>query len=386
MKFTFINENIGLISKKDIRINEKYDMRELILKMFDVRNAKDFIDFIYKAPYSFFSKFFFDLARQEESLEEYLPRKTDYFFKGTIENAVQRRFIELDYLDELLIREGVLGQTATKQTEYGIQEIVQLNGKYEFIYLSTIEEFIRNAQQLLGCVAIAATDISSGYFERQSIGRKTNAQIIESNISAYPDFHSDNERDSALSWIFDRKEIETLRKAVVPLGYEIQGTDIHSQHSYLNKPFVVRSTMSDSEVAAFIFTWFMNTLFEGNYEAYYSSNTFKVEFERGRFRLHEARNPIQEFYYEIAKLAESGTVKLCANCKQPFVDDRSRGNEALYCSRSCNTQASNKRKELARQYKSAGIPVEKAIEKIGNKYEKSIRSWYQDNFDSAEFR
>lgn len=280
----------------------------------------------------------------------------------------------------------MLGQLATKQTEYGAQEIVQLNGKYEFIYLSTMEEFIRNAQKLLECVAVATANISSGYFERQLVWRNIDAQIVESGISAYPDFHSNSERDSALSWVFDQKEIEMLSKAVLPLGYEIKGADIHNQHSYLSKPFVVRSTMSDSEIAAFIFIWFMNTLFEENYEACYSSNTFKVDFEQGRFRLHEARNPIQEFYYEIARLAESGTVKLCANCKRAFIDDKSRGNEALYCSRSCNTQASNKRKELARQYKSAGIPVEKAIEKIGNKYEKSIRSWYQDNLSSTKSR
>lgn len=105
MKFTFINENIGLISKKNICISEKYDIHKIILQMLDVRNAKDFIDFIYKAPYSFFSKFFFDLARQEEDIEEFLPQKTNYFFKGNIENAIQRHFIELDYLDELLILE-----------------------------------------------------------------------------------------------------------------------------------------------------------------------------------------------------------------------------------------------------------------------------------------
>ncbi|WP_251197518.1 hypothetical protein [Anaerotardibacter muris] len=380
MKFTFINESKGFIDKKDIVQDEKYNIRSMIISMLEVRTAKDFIKLTTTLPYSFFAKYFFEIDL-EENIEDILSVNENYCFKGSIEAATQKYFIDIDYLDELVVREGVLGNAIRKPSEYrdgDIDEIIKSNGRYEYIFLSSIDEFIQNAQRLLFLAALASRSEVDGFLERKSIGNNTNAQIVRSGLCISSDYHSERGAESALHALFDSNEITTITETIKALDDEAYNMLAKGRYSYLNKPFIVKESMTDSEIAAFIFTWFMNALFEDNYEAYYSCNTFKVDFENGRFTVRNARNPVQEFYYEIAKFAESGVPKLCANCGRVFVDDKSRGTEALYCSRSCNTQASNKRKDLAKQYKKASVPVEKAIAKIGAKYEKSIRSWYQD--------
>lgn len=381
MKIAYINENRGFIRKKDAFADEEYDVRSIMMQMMGVRTAKDFLQLLNDVPLSFFLRFSFPLEDRESTID-LVPYQGEHFYKGSIENAVQKYYLDIDYLDGFLLREGVLGPLVIEEIDLCdgttcIREALMPNEEYEYIHLSTIESLISNVQRLASLAAIAGKDDVDGFFDRQLIYGDTAACVVKSGLSATSDFNSDYKQDSLLRCLFADDEIQAISKHVKALGYAIYSGDIHGNSDIQDKPFVVREEMSDSEIAGAIFSWFMNSLFEGSAEPYYSGNTFKVSFCNGVFRVYAPRSPIRELYYELAKLAEAGSIKLCACCGRAFVDCKSRGNGALYCSRSCNTKASNKRKDLAKQYKAAGIAVEKAIKRIGSKYEKSIRAWYQ---------
>lgn len=382
MKISLATENKGFIRKTDITISETYNVHNIIVEMMSIHTAKDFLAFVLHVPYSFVSTFAFPF-NQREDLRDVLPYEEKHCFTGKIEEELQKGYHEVDYLDELLLNEGILGPIVTRKiiredgSELLIKE-VEGNGRYEFIFFSSIEMLIRNTQALLRFAAIALQDKNNSAIERKNIG-EAEAQIVMSGLEVDSDINSDHIREAPLPSLFEDKELARISKYVERRGYWIDNGVLKGDGSYLDQPFLVRETMSDSEVAAYIFGWFINSLFEGNAMSYYSGNTFKVKFKDGRFKVFEPPSPLRELYHEIARIAESGNVKLCSHCGRAFIDEKSRGNKALYCSRSCNTKASNRRRDLAQQYKAAGIPIEKAIAKIGSKYESSIRAWYNES-------
>ncbi len=132
-------------------------------------------------------------------------------------------------------------------------------------------------------------------------------------------------------------------------------------------------------MATNIFLSFMNSLFEGDAEAMYSGNIFKVEHGRRGFRVLDRPGPLRDMYRQVAYLAADNSIRLCAYCCKPLLANRSRGNEAMYCSRTCNTRASAQRRETAYALAASGVPIREAIERIGDRYEQSIRRWYKES-------
>lgn len=381
MLFTLINENRAFINKKDAIRNEQYDVKALLLEMIDIKTAKDFLRFLEKCPYAFFSKYFFEV--NDELYDEFFPYREKHIYKGSLQKTVQESYLDIDYLDDLLLREGVLGEivmreTVSSESEKTLHRAIVSNNVYEWLYLSTIEAIIQNVQRLAELAAIALKECPKSSIKRIRIPKLDFANIVESKLTVTSDMNSDYEAESALPLLFTEDEISDIRKALAGTKYSISNGNLHHDGSYRNKHFVVRAGMSDSEIAAYIFTWFMNSLFEGSAEPYYAGNTFKVSFYEGAFKVKKSESPIRELYYELSKMAESKSFKVCLLCGKAFVDDKSRGNAALYCSRSCNTKASNSRKDKAIGYKLAGVPLEKAIEEIGIKYKNSITRWYEN--------
>lgn len=383
MKFVFLNESKGIISKKNADAHEEYDVQAIVLDMVQIRSARDYMKFLEAAPYSFFSKMFFKLEGDQEDVIDFLPYREPHAYKGDLARVIQKECLDIDYLDGFLIREGVLGPVsiATLSTE-GVEpksfEVFKPTGEFKFIYMQSIETFVNNVQQLCFLAAIALKGKSAdGALDRDSVWGHPEYHIVRSGLSIESSFNSDYESNAPIPMLFDSMEIDQIASSIKRSGYSIYREGLSYKGDLENKAFLVREEMSDAEVAAFIFTWFMNSLFEGSSEAYYSGNTFKVGFDGKGFKVFRQRSPYRELYLQVARFAELGQTKLCAHCGRAFIDMKSRGNEALYCSRSCNTKASNKRRDLARQYKAAGVPVERAIKEIGEKYTESIRGWYK---------
>lgn len=390
MKFAYLNEHVGVINKKEIDDHANYDVRAIVQAMIEVKSVRDFILLLETIPCSFFAKMFFSFDEKGEMILDYLPDKDRHTYKWDIERALQKEWLDIDYLDEFLIREGVLGPLIdnTRTSDLKDKKVRRVEhfkpvGQYEFIYMESIESIMNNVQQLclFGAIASARTQLND-VIVREPLWGNDGAQIIKSGLSVESSFNSDHMARAALPMLFSDKEIKALESNLGQSGFTVKYGNLHYNGDLDNKAFLVREEMSDSEIAAFIFTWFMNSLFEGGSDTYYSGNTFKVSFNNGKFEVLHQRSPFRDLYYQVAKLAEAGQIKVCAHCGRAFIDAKSRGNEALYCSRSCNTKASNRRRELALQYKAAGIPVEKAIEEIGQKYAKSIRGWFElEQFD-----
>lgn len=83
-------------------------------------------------------------------------------------------------------------------------------------------------------------------------------------------------------------------------------------------------------------------------------------------------------YRQCAYLIADDKIRLCAYCGKPLLADKSRGNEAMYCSRTCNTKASAQRRETAYALAASGGPMEEAVSKIGERYSDSIARWYKE--------
>lgn len=88
---------------------------------------------------------------------------------------------------------------------------------------------------------------------------------------------------------------------------------------------------------------------------------------------------VDDLYSEATKLIIEGKVSLCPVCGSPVLIKDFRGRKSkLVCSDSCKTKASNQRRETAYQCAASGIPVEEAITRIGEEYERSVRKWYAE--------
>ena len=83
-------------------------------------------------------------------------------------------------------------------------------------------------------------------------------------------------------------------------------------------------------------------------------------------------------YRQCANLVAEDDIRLCSHCGKPLLVDKSRGNEAMYCSRTCNTKASAQRRETAYALAASGVPMEEAVKKIGKRYSDSIARWYKE--------
>lgn len=314
-----------------------------------------------------------------ERIDEYIDTNTGHFFAGKLSSAVMTSSDEIDYLDESLLKTGILGDVFIETREFDdghllSYEAILPKDDFRSIYISSIEDLIQDVQALAAYAAIAYDTISNDYFKRVIPDDDFDLCLIKSELIAHSDFNSTQKDHSYIHSVFSNDEIEMANQILTTCGYgDIY--DIRPENG--RKVFVTKSTMTDAKVAALVFTWFMNSLFEGSAETYYSGNTFKVDYSNGKFTVLEHSSPFQDLYLTLSKYAEKGYIKLCKTCNHAFIDKKSRGNPAKYCSRSCNTKASNKRKEKAQACKAADIPIEEAIDAIGREYEGSIRRWYQ---------
>lgn len=87
----------------------------------------------------------------------------------------------------------------------------------------------------------------------------------------------------------------------------------------------------------------------------------------------------ETLYDEAVRLVLAGKVALCPVCGAPVVirDGRGRFSRTI-CSDSCKTLASKQRRTQAISLAAQNVPVEEAIERIGEEYADSIRRWYDE--------
>lgn len=386
MRLAFANEARIIVAREDAQDPTPYDASAFVAQAMSVKTARDFIQLLTDTPASFFVKYLSLMGHHEERPEDILCKGSELSFKGTVAAVLEKYFPEIEYADEFVINAGTLGPV-DRDFKYVVRDngedreipctVIHPNGDYYIMYLSSIETFVHNIQGLARLAAVANGESRASELTRLDYGMPEGVVAIDSHLELWGEYNGIPAQQPPYESYFTQEVARSINDALSRHGVheDVDGHILAPGHHGI---YIYQSSFSDQEIAANIFTSFMNTLFEGSTENHFLGNTFKVDYDGTRFHVRDARNPLREMYREIADLAASNSIRLCANCGSPLLADKSRGNEAMYCSRSCNTKASSQRRETAYALAAAGVPLEEAVARIGRRYEQSIERWYQE--------
>lgn len=383
MKVSYINEGLAIVWPEAMEDKTPYDVKQVVADMLAVRTTKDVIDFVLDTPASFFKDIVY-VASPTPILENDLVRyDPDHAFRGSVLDLVERNYPDIEILDMLVVKSGELGTYVENHllAEPRDDEPVYANVLYPpkrfcEIHFSTIEALILNVQAVLRMAAIANGEQPLKGLERIPLRCNVPAVAIDTGLSISSDMNQIPAQHPSYKTYFTEKNAKALRDELSEMGIRDLCHIYHGKgHGSI---FIYPEGMSDQEMAANIFTSFMNSLFEKGSQLMFVGNTFKVERTSRGFEVVDCPWPLRDMYRQAANLAADNCVKLCPYCGKPLLSDKSRGNEAMYCSRSCNTKASTQRRETAYALASSGVPLEDAIERIGDRYEQSVRRWYQE--------
>ena len=393
MKLLYASENVGIIEESEPQNTISRDFRELVSKALSVKKARDFIDFMLLCPASMFEQSIENLGPDWAPVENLLGDEGGKPYKGSVIDAIDRYFPDIEPLDMVAIKSGAIGTyqeyydpfvtLPTKRDKgFSVKAIAPTKRGLNAVCFDSVEALCVNTKLLGTYAAIACGEHAEEAIKRIDLGLPESVQAIDTR------FWPENYDDMDLSYnqynyldSLDRDDLEAVRSALRARGFSValsQTADTLNLTEHTGSPIrFCPSTWSDAEVAADLFVSFIAMVLN-SYNTDSVNPPFKVVHDDDGFHIVESINPVHEFYRVIARLAELGSFRLCANCGSPFLVDLSRGNEGMYCSASCNTIASAARRELAKALAASGVPVEDAIGRIGKDYESSIRRWYAD--------
>ncbi len=249
-----------------------------------------------------------------------------------------------------------------------------------------VEALVIDLQTIAKLGAIANGDAPIEDLVRVKLNCSVPVKAFDSGLYIMSEFNKMPPQDPCVDDYFSEGGVKSIRAACKEFGHEIDTRYIRASNPretylFLYPPNIYPPNTPDLDAAGNMFTSFMNSLFEGEATNLYSGNVFKVERCEGDFAVVDNPGPLREMYRECALLVANHAIRLCAHCGKPLLADKSRGNEAMYCSRSCNTKASIARRDTVCAMAATGSPVEEAINKIGQRYEASIRRWYKESHD-----
>ncbi len=379
MKIAYINEGVCAVRLEDIDDSEPCNLSSVIERALRIKTAEDLINFLEFVPYPFLKPYFCRWG-PDEWIGDLVHEKDDDRIRGEVFTALDRSNSEAEYLDRFTIETGALGEffIKTVESQDGTMrefEEVHLDPSLVFMYLETPLDLAMNLQALARLAAVALGFGSDGIFDVSDLESPLGLRLVRSGLSLAGEH---DRKSDPLKMLFGEIDRRLVAEAIVKSGCEGQGKKAKRRDFRYDEPFVVPKSMSDQEWAAFIFTWFMNSLFEGDADSFWVGNTFKVDFTEEGFKVMKAFSPTRDFYHEIAKLAESGSFSVCPICGHPVLVKKNQGTKAVYCSNSCKSRASNARKMKAYSLASVGVPMEEAIAIIGSRYASSIERWYRE--------
>jgi hypothetical protein len=79
----------------------------------------------------------------------------------------------------------------------------------------------------------------------------------------------------------------------------------------------------------------------------------------------------------VRQMIVSRRVGICPNCGGPV--DKTESSRRLYCSRSCVSEAKERRRMAAYSLQSSGVPLSDAVSQIGQEYRGSVERWYEES-------
>lgn len=389
MRLLYVNDVHAFVSEDETRGAEPYDVRDIVARATTVRGARDFIQFLMDTPGSFFRWDAFPLRRDFMTLAELVGRDVHepLTFKESFVDVIDRHFPEVEALDEVAVKAGAIGTYVedhepvplpddTEET-VGVVDVEPLSA----INLEPYEILVQNVQLLERYAAIANGERSTFEIRRMDMGCAADVQFVDTQLWAYREYATGYAQSTICRDLFTNDEWQQVRAALIARGYDDFLRPTEATHDTLHgtTPIgVYPASWSDQEVATDVFLAFLNSFSTDDEDERYLNQPFLVSRDGNGFHVRDNIAPLSACYREVAYLAEANVIRTCAFCGRPLLADRSRGNEAMYCSRSCNTQASAQRRETAYALAASGAPIERAVERIGARYEQSIRRWYEE--------
>ena len=409
MNILYINDRNAYVSFEETEGDEPFDVRDIVKRATTVKTGRDFIEFLLATPGSFFKWHAMPIPARNGfvTMDELVSKYPRYVFPESYEELVDRYYPDIEVLDEVAIKSGAIGTyTEEHEEEPGLLEGLGIDStkgvlnppSLRSIHLPEFESFIQNIQLLERYAAIANGEVAPYKFRRIDFGCKADIQFIDTQLWGYRDYAVGFGQNTTCKELFTRDEWLEVSRVLTPRGYGHyivppkmmpDGTPELPFHLVIpdNWPDTTHpmaqictypKSWTNQQIARDIFLFFMKVIFEDEDEAFLN-HPFVVTYEDGGFHVKDNIAAIAACYREVAYLAEAKTIHVCAHCGHPLLADRSRGNEAMYCSRSCNTMASAARRERVYALAASGVPVEEAIARIGSRYVRSIRRWYDES-------
>lgn len=393
MRLLYASEVAGIVAVDEMRDESPCDWRDIVSRAVSVRTARDFVGFVQACPASLFA----DTARDIAILgyispNDLLAPDDTSIFRGSIVDAVDRHFPDVESLDMATVRSGALGPyhaegnpldipPGPNGVEYSIEFVSPPVEGLLKVPLIPYKMLCANASLLATYAAVANGGECPGAIRRLDIGLPDTCQAIDSHLwvdESYDACPTECERPLHAVSPDDLPAVRAVMRKVGfgPTISHTQDTREITEHPF-SPVFVYPSSWSDAEVAADLFVA-LTSIALGEH-ASDDERPFETWHDGTGFHVRDHVNPIHAFYREVARLAEAGAFRLCAHCGWPFLADRSRGNGGRYCSSSCNTRASAARRELAYALAASGTPVEDAVDRIGRAYRASIERWYAES-------
>ena len=385
MKVAYINDSVAIMWPEAMEDKTPYDIKQVVADLLAIRTVKDVLDFIVKTPPSFFS----NIARKpmtdlEIASDFYSGWGSDPRVRGNMEDAVEKSYPDIEVLDGFAVREGVFGPfienyclAAPKDDDPVYTAVVYPTKPYYSMLVGTLESLAFDLQAIAKIGAIANGETSPDALAKLPIECDVPVKIIDSGLSISSDFNEMPCQTPPVESFFTEDQITLIQAELEKAGFEKDFEHLYHGEG-LGSLFLYPEDMPDRDCATSIFLSFMNSLFEGDAETMYSGNIFKVVKGRRGFKVVDHPGPLRDMYRQCAYLVAEDNIRLCAYCGKPVLADKSRGNEAMYCSRTCNTKASAQRRETAYALAASGVPMEEAVSKIGERYSDSIARWYKE--------
>ncbi|MDU5353577.1 MAG: hypothetical protein E6136_11530 [Eggerthella sp.] len=187
----------------------------------------------------------------------------------------------------------------------------------------------------------------------------------EANFSQLPEAESLTERQRASEAVSGSHEVPDLSKVVRVFVFDLIPTLALSDE---DRGYAVRQACGT--LACFVLTRI-------------GFGRTSLRFVNGRAVADEEATLLQMMARAARKVLLDGNAILCEVCEWPVLTHKDRGTPSKVCHvGSCKTIASTRRKARAEELASTGVPVEKAIDEIGERYRKSVEAWYR-NYEST---
>lgn len=387
MEIAYINDEHAIAWPEAMEDVSPYDVKQVVSELLSIRTAKDVLDFILKTPPLFFSNISYRSHDDWIAVLDFCSdRESDRRFRGSVVDVVEKDYPEIEVLDGFVVQSGDLGpyienyrlpEVCSRGPVY--RDVVSPPKPHYMLDIGTLESLAFNLQAIARVGAIANGASSPNGLEKVSMGCDVNAQVIDSGLPADIYFGVRPTQDPDFRTYFTLEEVASLEADLNKCDGIRQGN--HS-HSYFSEDggtlFIYPSGMSEQEMATNIFLSVMNNLFEEDVDPMFLGYIFKVEKTCEGFKIVESLSPLCDVYRQCARFVAEDNFRLCAFCGRPVLVDKSRGNEAMYCSRTCNTKASVRRREETYALAASDVSIEEIIERIGSRYEQSIRRWYKE--------